>query len=169
VDTLRARFFLLIDDDATSISDDFRTYFTQLLNLVDITQLQLPVEDELTGKMNTLGRTLFYWIEGYTTFERLKLETHRLTLKLDEVRAEVNVVLTEWPKKKKFIEKVYKIFWGERLRDKRTELGRAVEELSKAPEISYNDRSEALLNERKRELEALEKECLEIDRQDTEE
>lgn len=89
---------------------------------MDVNALNEPSTDETISKLNTLARTLFYWLEGYTTFERLKLETHKLELCLDDLKKEVEIVLSEWPKKKKFVEKVYKIFWFERLKDKQEEI-----------------------------------------------
>jgi len=42
-------------------------------------------------------------------------------INLETLKGEVNIVLQEWPKKKKFVEKMYKIFWFERLLDKKLE------------------------------------------------
>eukprot|EP00801_Mesodinium_rubrum_P003891 Mrub_03892.p1 GENE.Mrub_03892~~Mrub_03892.p1 ORF type:complete len:446 (-),score=59.73 Mrub_03892:30-1226(-) len=123
LETLKARFFLCIEDDKSSISDTFRQYFGQVLALVDVQALNNPVtEDENELKLISLSKTLYYWLEGYTTYERLKLETHRMSVALDKLKAQVNEVLTEWPKKKKFVERVYKLFWYERLVDKKNEI-----------------------------------------------
>jgi len=83
-----------------------------VLALVDVQALNNPnTEDESELKMTSLGKTLYYWLEGYTTYERLKLETHNMSIALDKLKEQVNEVLTEWPKKKKFVERVYKLFW----------------------------------------------------------
>lgn len=52
-------------------------------------------------------------------------------LSLEVLKGEVNKVLSEWPKKKKFVEKVYKIFWFERLNDKKRELEKNISEFER--------------------------------------
>jgi hypothetical protein len=65
LDTLKARFFLCIEDDTSSISDTFRAYFGQVLALVDLQALNNPnTEDETELKMTSLSKTLYYWLEG---------------------------------------------------------------------------------------------------------
>jgi len=45
-----------------------------------------------------------------------------MSIALDKLKEQVNLVLTEWPKKKRFVERVYKLFWYERLVDKKNEI-----------------------------------------------
>lgn len=60
LETLKARFFLCIEDDKTSISDTFRAYFGQVLALVDVQALNNVVtEDECELKLISLGKTLY--------------------------------------------------------------------------------------------------------------
>jgi len=59
VDTLRARFFLLIDDDQQTLTEQFRHYFNQVLLLVDVQAIHAQAEDENSAKLNTLSRTLY--------------------------------------------------------------------------------------------------------------
>lgn len=63
-ETLKARFFLIIDDDNQTLTDQFRQYFNQVTTLIDVEALHAQVEDETVNKLNILARTLYYWIEG---------------------------------------------------------------------------------------------------------